>query len=219
MVRQGFLNLSVEEQQRIMSAALDEFAEKDYESASLNRIILKANISKGSMYHYFHNKEDLFLYLLEQVMEEKKTFLQAALQRLDQPVSALDIFETLSLQLDVAVRFARENPRYHMLNTHLQNMRESPLKDRIWGRFNEEFDRYIEAMVDHALSAGEIRAGLEKTFVMRILRFVLLSFTDIYPDYRELLQKKDDEIFSEMKQLVDFIKHGLQGPERKEEVT
>ncbi len=59
MVKQGFLNLTVDEQTKIIDAALDEFADKDFEAASLNSIIAKAGISKGSMYHYFANKEDL----------------------------------------------------------------------------------------------------------------------------------------------------------------
>lgn len=46
-----------------MRAALDEFARHGFSSASLNRIIDAAGISKGSMYYYFDGKEDLYAHV------------------------------------------------------------------------------------------------------------------------------------------------------------
>jgi len=46
---------------RILNVSKQEFATHGYESASYNKIIQKIGISKGSMYYYFENKEDLFI--------------------------------------------------------------------------------------------------------------------------------------------------------------
>ena len=46
---------------RILDVSKQEFASHGYEGASYNKIIQKIGISKGSMYYYFENKEDLFL--------------------------------------------------------------------------------------------------------------------------------------------------------------
>ena len=46
---------------RILDVSKQEFATHGYESASYNKIIQKIGISKGSMYYYFENKEDLFI--------------------------------------------------------------------------------------------------------------------------------------------------------------
>ena len=46
---------------RILDASKKEFANLGYEDASYNKIIKKIGISKGSMYYYFENKEDLFI--------------------------------------------------------------------------------------------------------------------------------------------------------------
>jgi AcrR family transcriptional regulator len=217
LVKQGFLNLSQEEQVRVLEAALDEFAERDFESASLNRIIQNAGISKGSMYHYFQNKEDLYMYMLDKVMEEKKHFLLGALQSLGRPVQELNFFDSLAFQLEVSLQFAGKNPRYHMINTHLQNMLETGLKKRIFGRLGAEFDSYIAAMVDSAIATGQFQNNLDRDFTMRILRFFLLKFTDLYPDYREILQHGDEVMASEMKKVVEFLKHGLCRPSRKDD--
>ena len=46
---------------RILEVSKQEFAALGYEGASYNKIIQKIGISKGSMYYYFENKEDLFI--------------------------------------------------------------------------------------------------------------------------------------------------------------
>ena len=46
---------------RILEVSKQEFAALGYDGASYNQIIQKIGISKGSMYYYFENKEDLFI--------------------------------------------------------------------------------------------------------------------------------------------------------------
>ena len=46
---------------RILDFSKEDFAKHGYENTSYNKIIQKIGISKGSMYYYFENKEDLFI--------------------------------------------------------------------------------------------------------------------------------------------------------------
>jgi AcrR family transcriptional regulator len=64
MVRPRFAKLPPAQQQAILGAALDEFAAYGFYDASLNRVIEAAGISKGSMYYYFDDKEDLFAHVV-----------------------------------------------------------------------------------------------------------------------------------------------------------
>ena len=59
------MSLSEEKQQRILNAALKEFAQKGYKNASTNQIVKEADISKGLLFHYFKNKKQLFLFLYD----------------------------------------------------------------------------------------------------------------------------------------------------------
>lgn len=63
MPRPRFHKLPLDQQQTIVRAALDEFASHDFSTASLNRIIEAAGISKGSMYYYFDGKEELYAHV------------------------------------------------------------------------------------------------------------------------------------------------------------
>jgi len=60
MPRPRFDKLDPEVRARILQAAAQEFGANNYADASLNRVIEQAGISKGSLYYYFDDKEDLF---------------------------------------------------------------------------------------------------------------------------------------------------------------
>jgi len=71
MVKQTFLNLDEEKRRHIISLAYTEFATHTYTGASLSRIVERAGIAKGSIYQYFDDRMDLYLYLLEKAAERK----------------------------------------------------------------------------------------------------------------------------------------------------
>ncbi|WHY00670.1 TetR/AcrR family transcriptional regulator [Neobacillus sp. DY30] len=60
-----FLSLDSEKQDRIINAAIKEFAQKGYDNASTNEIVKEAGISKGLLFHYFQNKKQLFFFLFD----------------------------------------------------------------------------------------------------------------------------------------------------------
>ncbi|ARI75708.1 TetR/AcrR family transcriptional regulator [Halobacillus mangrovi] len=60
-----FLSLDKEKRDKILNAALREFAQRGYKQASTNQIVKEADISKGALFHYFKNKKDLYLALYD----------------------------------------------------------------------------------------------------------------------------------------------------------
>ena len=63
------MNLDPEKRDRIIIAAMKEFAEKGYEKASTNEIVNGAQISKGLLFHYFKNKKQLYMFLYDYGLE------------------------------------------------------------------------------------------------------------------------------------------------------
>lgn len=57
---------------RFMQAALKMFAEKGYEKASIEDIAKEAGYTKGAFYVHFDSKEELFLKLMENRLEDFK---------------------------------------------------------------------------------------------------------------------------------------------------
>lgn len=72
MLKENFYKLKKDKQDGIIDAAYSEFLKYDYKKASVKRIAKAANISIGSFYDYFSDKDDLFLHLLDRIFQKKK---------------------------------------------------------------------------------------------------------------------------------------------------
>lgn len=64
-MNEKFLALPKEKQDRILNAALRSFGENGYKRAITDDIASSAGISKGLLFHYFHNKRELLQYVFD----------------------------------------------------------------------------------------------------------------------------------------------------------
>ncbi|HWD94293.1 MAG TPA: TetR/AcrR family transcriptional regulator [Verrucomicrobiae bacterium] len=65
-------------QQRILEAALEEFAAKGFAGARVDVIARRARINKRMLYHYFGDKEGLFREVLRRKIAERRAWLASA---------------------------------------------------------------------------------------------------------------------------------------------
>ena len=68
--RTKFENLPEQRREAIVNAAVETFGRNDYKGASTETIARKAGISKGLLFFYFKNKKELYLYLMEHLMDK-----------------------------------------------------------------------------------------------------------------------------------------------------
>lgn len=64
-----FAKLDPGKKATLIAVATEEFADRGYEKASLNTIIARCGISKGAMYYYFADKDDLYKTVLEAFLQ------------------------------------------------------------------------------------------------------------------------------------------------------
>lgn len=64
--------------QRILDAALAEFAAKGFAGARVDVIVKRARINKRMLYHYFDDKEGLFREVLRRKISERSAWLASA---------------------------------------------------------------------------------------------------------------------------------------------
>lgn len=130
MPRETFFNLPQAKREKIIDAAIDEFAKSPYERASLSQIVTDAGIAKGSMYQYFENKRELYLYIIDLVYQKKKIFLQGVF------INNSDFFATLKKYYKKSYLFAVEYPLYHQIINYY------------WEYYHEEFEKEIKESKD-----------------------------------------------------------------------
>lgn len=73
MPKKLFYNLTEEKQAIIVKAAFEEFLNHIYADSSINRIVLSAQISRGSFYLYFEDKLDIYLFTTGKILETQSS--------------------------------------------------------------------------------------------------------------------------------------------------
>ncbi len=78
MPSKTFFNLPEQKQERILAAAVKEFGQRNVREANLSNIIQDAGISRGSIYQYFTNKEDLYVYVFDTLRTRRADYVKPA---------------------------------------------------------------------------------------------------------------------------------------------
>lgn len=76
--------------ERILNAAIQEFAFLGYNKASTNHIMEQVGMVKGLLFHYYSNKQNLYLACLQKVLTEVQKKLDQFMQQMPE-----DLFERL----------------------------------------------------------------------------------------------------------------------------
>ena len=74
-MNERFFSLPAEKQQAILNAGYRVFSQNSYKNSPMSEIADAAGISKSLLFHYFHNKKELYLFLWENCAETTIEFL------------------------------------------------------------------------------------------------------------------------------------------------
>ena len=177
--------LKDEVRERIVGAALEVFAERGYEGATMTAIAERAGVGTASTYRYFAGKRELFETLVTPQLVERFQSL------LDQRVHAL-----ARAALAAAPRGADDDLGDEMLGFWVENrLAVVILLDRAAGTAHAGFAaRFVERLVASTLaelgpSAARRAGGVARTVLAQIFdgtRRTLAALLEAHPDERAL---------------------------------
>jgi AcrR family transcriptional regulator len=143
-----------ERRRQIMDAALKVFADKGLAATMMSDIAAASDLSYGLIYHYFHDKEELFITLVERALQGALRLTEEIQARPGSP------WERLEMLCAEMVEGAHATPEYFRIIVRAQ-MGESPSSavhtlvnqygERIWGN--------IVALIREGQAAGQVAAG------------------------------------------------------------
>ena len=70
----------------IFQAAMEEFGAHGYDKVSMENLCTRHGISKGMMYHYYSNKDELFLLCVQDVFQNLKAQIEQEIALLENNV-------------------------------------------------------------------------------------------------------------------------------------
>lgn len=134
MCTETFLRLPEEKRQRFLEAAWEEFTRVKFSETSINQIVRRAGIPRGSFYQYFADKEDLFAYLLEDIRDRVVQVFGELLRRTDG-----DIFQLQPALYDCITRDGGDRPMMDRCFRLLQVNPGIDLQKLMAGMLRQEF--------------------------------------------------------------------------------
>ena len=208
MPKQTFLNLPEEKRRAFIEIARDEFANNDYNIASVSKIVEKAGIAKGSVYQYFEDKQDLFLYLLEISNQE----MLGHVTQTPPPDQNADFFETLRWQMSVVVQASVKYPVHSKLARRAYTS-PLPFRDKLLEKAKKVREEHFQGLVLRAQASGQLDPKLDPAVVSFMVQglmndmgsFLQSKFGKRKGDWVQLPEVS--EVFD---QVIEVLKRGLE---------
>jgi TetR/AcrR family transcriptional regulator len=198
-----FLSLNPEKQERILNAALKEFALKGYENASTNEIVKSAGISKGLLFHYFANKKELYLFLYDHFVV---VLMEEFFNELD--FTQRDIFERLKNLMILKNRLMARHPEIFnfMMSASMEASEE--VKEALNNANTELMHTSYGRLFDN-IDLTKFREDTDIQRTINIIMWTLEGFSNQELEKAKKLNKDTldfDEAFKEAQVYIDMLK-------------
>ena len=140
----------------ILEAATGEFAAHGLGGARVDEIARRADVNKALLYHYFGNKEALFLAVLEQIYAR----IRGAEATLD--LETLPPEEAMARLVDFTWRYYLEHPEFiHLVNSENLHRAEHLARSEHVGSLHHPLVDRIRELLDRGVAAGAFRPGVD----------------------------------------------------------
>ena len=205
-----FRQLPPDKQERVLDAALAEFAEQGYQAASLNRLVAQAGIAKGSLYQYFPNKEGVFRHIFQFALKQVRRTLTTVKDETQEE----GLFVRLEKSLLAGVGFLREHPRIFSLYLKIQVDKNMPFRAEFLATVRRHAAEYFASLVRRAKARGELRPGVPEAAVLFLLdalfdRFLQAVAVPALDVTLNLNQAPEDVVRQRIHELVQLLREGL----------
>jgi len=166
MARNRFDNLDPKKQEAILQAAGEEFAERGFHGASINRIIKNSGMSKGSVYYYFEDKADLFATTLERSIQR----LMEEIGWFSLEILGPDEFWDAVLELTHrSVDWAQRNDWWMKLGKAFHRLHQEAGTGAATMRLLEVGKGWWRSIIDRGQVLGVIRTDLPQDLLVEIV--------------------------------------------------
>jgi TetR/AcrR family transcriptional regulator len=198
-----FLSLNPEKQERILNAALKEFALKGYENASTNEIVKTAGISKGLLFHYFKNKKELYLFLYNHFAD---VLVKEFFNELD--LGERDIFERMKTLMILKNKLMARHPEVFdfMVAASMETAKE--VKE-ILNNTNPELIQASYSRLFENIDITKFRDGVDIKRAINIIMWTLQGFSNQELEKAKKLNQPHhdfDEAFKEAEVYIEMMK-------------
>jgi len=209
LVTRTFRRLDPERQQAVVNAILEEAAEKGPTSLNIKQVAERADVSVGSLYTYFVNRDGLLDFAVELCVR----FMRDAFDEFRPYLVALPLREALAAYLVGGVEWGKTQMGMVRFFARAAYHGDSDLTDRLVHPVATMMRETIRDMLDQAIARGEIREDVDLEAATRIVHALTIAVGDgqLLPYLNAYFQVEDEALSAErmLDALLAFILRGI----------
>lgn len=202
-------NLDEQKRDAIIQAALREFAAHNYAQASLSAIVKSVGIAKGSIYQYFADKEELYLYTVKWAHDRLVQHLESTI-----PIAVLahgDVFTILRHYLGSQLQLRTTVPTEHALiqRALIDSGPQRVLVQEICATMHT---RFIEELVINGIANRSLKSTIDPHVYQFVFQTLVSQVSIFFPHTTDI--SADAELLF-LDQLVTVLDQGMRYQLRK----
>jgi AcrR family transcriptional regulator len=212
LVTRTFRRLDPERQRAILDAILDEAIAQGPTALNIKKVAARAEVSVGSLYAYFGNREGLLTFAVELCMR----FVNDTFQYFRPFLAELPLRQALEVYLTGGLEWSRTQAGLVQFFARAAYQGDPELAQRVVHPVATTFREIVHDILSQAAARGEIRDDIDLPATARIVHALMLAVGDsqILPYLNTYFQVNDEDVPPErtLEALLTLILHGIGTP-------
>jgi AcrR family transcriptional regulator len=203
---QTFFNLSNDKRERIINAAMEEFAQYSFNQASIARIIEQAGISRGSFYQYFADIKDVYKFLFEKAGQEKLVYIYDVVTK----ITELNTFVIMKELYKAGIRFANDHPKLAQMGNKFYK-EEANVRNEVMEGLVEKSHQFYEDLLQKGIEKGDVDPKIDVKIASKLFYTMNLAVVDNFLTTNEddHFLKDVDGYLQEVDKMLYILEYGL----------
>ena len=191
--------------EEIYRAAREEFGAHGYDQVNMERICGNHGISKGMMYHYYSNKDELFLLCVERTLEELRGYIEEHMVQLPQE----DVLTAIKDYFLIREQFFQLRPEQKLIFEDAVLHPPKHLADQIH-RLRAPMRELNWRFIADQVARMPLRPGLDQEKVARYLESIEFVFQSAMVSYHGREEDWDlHGMLEAAEELIDMVLFGV----------
>lgn len=210
MPKRTFNRLDDDKKERVIRAAIEEFQTHGFEKAKIEVIAQNAGVAKGSIYQYFDDKKEMFLYSVTWAME----YFMKVIDR-QTPLKDMDVYDYFLSGSRERFELLKREPLLVAFSMDFASGKYGSLAKEINSELKRIGDEYELRLIANGKKKGTIREDLDDKILLLFFQGVTEKFTaEIIEKVKnskfEPTEEQYREMESLMKNMVSLLKQGME---------
>ncbi len=209
MPKRTFNRLDDDKKERVIRAAIEEFQARGFENAKIEEIARNAEVAKGSIYQYFDDKKELFIYSVTWTLE----YFMKIIDR-QTPLQDMDVYDYFLSGSRERFELLKQEPLLVAFSMDIYTGKFGALALEATRELSRVGEEYELKLIANGKRKGTVRDDLDDKTLLLFFQGVTEKFdTEIMEKIKSIDYNPTKKHYREMenllKNMISLLKQGM----------